>query len=155
MEPLTAESWAKVYNRHLKPGGYVEQVEIDLQPRCDDGSLEANSIYRLWYHRYLSDATNRHSRPIEYNPQTPHLLSARGFTEIAEKSIKLPIGEWSRDQIDLGRWYRLGIVESVEPLSLAAFTRPAFNWHVDDARRLIKDVRDVLLRADIHAYNVL
>ena len=130
-------------------------MEIDLEPRCDDGSLEERSAYRDWYHKYLTDATDRNSRPIQYNHGTVQELKNLGFTEVREECIKLPIGEWDRDAIDLGRWYRLGIVESIEPLSLAPFTRPAFNWPVEDARRFIKEVKEILRRADIHAYNYL
>lgn len=78
-----------------------------------------------------------------------------GFVDVEVERIQLPIGEWSRDNVDLGRWYRLGICEALEALSLAPFTRPQFSWPVDDAKRYVKEVQEILRRADIHAYNFL
>ena len=78
-----------------------------------------------------------------------------GFVDVNVETIQLPIGEWSQDNVDLGRWYRLGICEALEALSLAPFTRPQFCWPVQDAKRFVKEVQEVLRRADIHAYNVL
>ncbi|KAL2056678.1 hypothetical protein ABVK25_003072 [Lepraria finkii] len=155
----SVQSWREMYGnvmRHLKPGtGHLEQVEIDLEPRCDDGTLGLNSSYRAWYHRYLTDATDRAHRPIAYLHQTPNLLRDMGFVDVEVERIQLPIGEWSRDNVDLGRWYRLGICEALEALSLAPFTRPQFSWPVDDAKRYVKEVQGILRRADIHAYNFL
>ena len=78
-----------------------------------------------------------------------------GFVDVEVERIQLPIGEWSRDNVDLGRWYRLGICEALEALSLAPFTRPQFSWPVNDAKRYVKEVQEILRRADIHAYNFL
>ena len=112
-----------------------------------------------WYHDYLTDAMNRAHRPIVFNhQQTRHDLAAAGFVDVQVERIRLPIGEWSRDEFEvvLGRWYRLAITEAVEALSLAPFTRPPFSWPVGDARRFIQgEVGPVLRRADIHAYNYL
>ena len=71
-----------------------------------------------------------------------------GFVDVEVERIQLPIGEWSRDNVDLGRWYRLGICEALEALSLAPFTRPQFSWPVDDAKRYVKEVQGILRRAE-------
>ncbi|KAK4691430.1 hypothetical protein P7C71_g5568, partial [Lecanoromycetidae sp. Uapishka_2] len=68
------------------------------------------------------------------------------------RKIRLPIGEWAPNQIDLGRWYRLGITEALEALSLAPFCR-SYGWPVSHVRRYVAEVDGVLRRADIHAYN--
>jgi len=125
-----------------------------LEPRCDDGSLPSDSQYNHWYHKYLIDATARAHRPIAFRHDTRHLLERAGFVDIQISKTRLPIGEWAPNQIDLGRWYRLGITEALEALSLAPFCR-SFGWPVKDVRRYVAEVDEVLRRADIHAYNDL
>jgi len=140
---------------HLKPGyGGMEQVEIDLQPRCDDGTLPYNPIGQ-WYD-WLSDATQRASRPIAYEHNTRQLLQAQGFVDIEETVIRLPLNSWPGDphSKEIGRWYNLGMVEGLEALSLGPFTR-VYRWPADDVRRLVQEVKSPMCSKKIHAYNNL
>lgn len=140
----------------MKPGvGHLEQVEIDFEPRCDDGTLPDPSPWRDWYHKYLVDATNRIHHPIAYDHNTPQILRDNGFVDVEISKIKLPVGEWSPRDIDVGRWYRTGLCEAIEPLSLAVFTRPGWSWPLQDVKRYINDIDAMVRRADIHAYNDL
>lgn len=141
--------------RHLKPGyGSIEQVEIDLQPRCDDGTLEAESPLVKWYN-YLAEATERVSRPIAYQHNTRQMLQSAGFIDIQETVIRAPLNSWPADphQKEIGRWYNLGITEGLEAMSLAPFTR-VFRWHADEhVRPYIESVRRQICSKKIHAYN--
>lgn len=140
---------------HLKPGcGWIEQVEIDLEPRCDDGSLPANSMLSQWY-GYLVDATTRSSRPIAYQHNTRQMLQAAGFIDIQETIIRAPYNSWPADphQKEIGRWYNLGITEGLEALSLGPLTR-AYRWSaVDHVKPLIQAVKREICTRKIHAYN--
>ena len=141
---------------HLKPGvGHLEQVEIDFEPRCDDGTLPNPSPWRDWYHRYLTDATARVYRPIAYDHNTPQILRSLGFVDVQTQKIKLPVGEWHPGKIDLGRFWRVGLSEALEPLSLKVFTGPTWKWPLHDVKRYIAEVHAMVNRADIHAYNDL
>ncbi|KAK3201700.1 hypothetical protein GRF29_164g301573, partial [Pseudopithomyces chartarum] len=121
-------SWPEMYQKvftHLKPGsGWIEHVEIDLEPRCDDGTLSQDSHITQWYN-YLKDATARVDRPIAYDHRTRQLLQAAGFIDIQETIIRAPYNTWAADdhQKDIGRWYNLGLTEGLEALSAAPFTR--------------------------------
>ncbi len=144
-----------IHLSHLKPGiGSLEQVEIDLQPRCDDGTLPYDQIGQ-WYD-WLSDATQRASRPIAYQHNTRQLLEAQGFVEIEEEIIRLPLNSWPTDprSKEIGRWYNLGMTEGLEALSLGPFTR-VYRWPAEDVRRLVHDVKTQMCSKKIHAYNNL
>ena len=83
------------------------------------------------------------------------MLREIGFVDVETLKIRLPVGEWSRRDIDLGRYYRVGLSESLEPLSLAVFTRPGWNWSLRDVKRYLGEVNVVVNKASIHAYNDL
>ncbi len=140
-------------NRHLKPGyGFLEQVEIDLQPRCDDNSLPEDSALRLWAH-YLEDATARAERPIAYNHDTGKVLQEAGFFEIREEVIRVPLNPWPSDawQREVGRWYNLGFTEGLEALTLGPFTR-VLGWRKWDVEKLVGEVKREVCTKRMHVY---
>ena len=140
---------------HLKPGsGWIEHVEIDLEPRCDDGTLSPDSHLTQWYN-YLKDATARVDRPIAYDHRTRQLLQAAGFIDIQETIIRAPYNTWAADdhQKDIGRWYNLGLTEGLEALSAAPFTR-VNRWDMNEhVKPLVEAVRREVCNRKIHAYN--
>jgi hypothetical protein len=141
--------------RHLKPGvGWIEQVEIDLQPRCDDGTLLSDSPLIMWYN-YLADATQRANRPIAFQHTTKEMLQAQGFIDIREQIIRAPLNAWPSDphQKQIGRWYNIGLTEGLEAMSLAPFTR-VNRWNArEHVQPLIKEVKREVARQKVHAYN--
>ncbi|KAF2182567.1 S-adenosyl-L-methionine-dependent methyltransferase [Zopfia rhizophila CBS 207.26] len=154
----SVSSWPELYQKiytHLRPGsGWIEHVEIDLEPRCDDHTLSPDSALVKWYN-YLADATARVSRPIGYNHQTRQMLQAAGFIDIQEIVIRAPYSSWPNDphQKEIGRWYNLGITEGLEALSIAAFTR-VNRWDPHEhVKPLIDAVRAQICNKKIHAYN--
>lgn len=154
----SVSSWPELYQKiyaHLRPGsGCIEHVEIDLEPRCDDGTLPAESALVKWYN-YLADATARVSRPVAYNHQTRQMLQAAGFIDIQEIVIRAPYNSWPNDphQKEIGRWYNLGITEGLEALSFAAFTR-VNRWDLNEhVKPLVEAVRTQICNKKIHAYN--
>ena len=144
--------------RHLKPGtGYLEQVEIDLRPRCDDGPIP--NRLQEWYD-WLSDSTARGGKPLEYLRSTPDLIRQQGFVDIKEQVIRLPLNPWpigSQEHIherDIGRWYNLGLCEGVEALSLGPLTR-VYEWPAVDVKRLVTEVKTLICDKRYHLYNNL
>ncbi len=146
-------------HRHLKPGyGHIEQVEIDMRPRCDDGTLTHKPDGSLpdivrWFN-YLEDATTRAHRSIVYGHDARLLLAAQGFVDIEEEVIRLPVNPWPSDphQKEIGRWYNLGLTEGLEATSLGPFTR-CFNWPVRDVKMMVEEVKTILCNKRIHVYN--
>lgn len=130
----------------------MEQVEIDVTPRCDDGSLPTTPMSE-WY-GHLKDATRRLGKSIEYQQNTRQMLETAGFTDIQERVIRAPYNSWPRDphQKEIGRWYCVGASDSVEALSMAPFTR-AFKWPVGTVRRYVEDVQKCMMTRKYHGYN--
>ncbi|MCJ1372712.1 hypothetical protein MMC20_003937 [Loxospora ochrophaea] len=155
----SVSSWPDIYHKifsHLKPGyGYLEQVEIDVRPRCDDGTLPGDSIICKWYD-WVRDATHRVSRSIDYMPNTKQMLQVQGFVDIEETVIQMPINSWHPHphQKDIGRWYNLGLTEGLEAMSLGPLTR-IYKWPPDDVRRLVGEVKTAICNRQFHVYNTM
>jgi len=141
--------------RHIKPGtGWIEHVEIDMEPRCDDGTLPPDCMLKKWYN-YLADATARVTQPIAYEHRTRQLLQSAGFIDIQEMVIRVPYNSWPNDphQKDIGRWYNLGITEGLEALSFAPLTR-VYHWDLNQhVKPMLDQVRREICNRKIHAYN--
>lgn len=147
-------SWSALYQQalvHLKPGtGWIEQAEINWQPRSDAGPVP-DTVQRWW--EFLQDATNRSGKPLAYSAGTTQELRARGFVDVEEQVIRLPLSEWmdTPEGIWLGRWGNLMFRESFEALSLAAFTR-IYNWPAPDVKRFEQDVLPLISRREYQLY---
>ena len=140
--------------RHLKPGvGHLEQVEIDLRPRCDNGEVPARLLE--WY-EWLEDATARGGKPIQYERATVDLLRQQGFVDIRDRVIRLPFNAWPQNlhERDIGRWYSLGLCEGLEALSLGPFTR-VYQWPADHIGRLCEEVKGLICNRKHRVYNDL
>lgn len=142
-------------NRHLKPGyGWLEHVEIDFTPRCDDGTLPPNSATAYWASELIRASTIAY-RPLSYNEDTRRMLEYQGFVEISEQVIKAPLNPWPTDphMKDMGRWLCLSMMRALEGMSLALLTRTEQRaYSKDDVTRLCKDVEREMCAKQIHMY---
>lgn len=159
-------NWPALYHKiliHLRRGvGWFEQVEIDLTPRCDDGTL-AEGALKDWY-GYLVGATQAGGRCFGYNPNTRNLLVEAGFTDIREEVFKLPLNGWPTDRKDhrVGLWYNIALSEGhqgtggrgMEAMSLAPLTRH-YRWRPDHVRRLCAEALMQVNDVKAHAYHEL
>jgi hypothetical protein len=123
-----------------------------MAPRSEDGALLANSKLANW-HRLVSDATERAYRPLAYKTDTQGLLTARGFVEIREQILRIPVNSWPTDPIekDIGRWYNVGFAQGLEAMSLAPLTR-MYNWEPAAVVRLCSEVKQEVCSKQFRAY---
>ncbi len=130
----------------------MEQVEIDMLPRCDDGTLKPDSPLVDWVKQIL-DATQQAHRPMAYNPDTRRLLEWQGFDKIQEQVIRIPLNPWPSDPYlrDVGRWYNLGLTQGLEALSVGPLTRMT-GMTKDDVGRLTAIAKREICSRKVHAY---
>ncbi|OHE97443.1 methyltransferase domain-containing protein [Colletotrichum orchidophilum] len=146
--------WPDLYRksfRHIRPGGYIEQVEIEWIPRSDDNSLATDSPLAVWGNT-LRHAMQTYRQPIDILDTTKELRAA-GFTDITEKMIRLPTNPWSQDPFEqeLGRWFNLGLTHCLEGLTLAPFIQVE-GWPRQEVDRLVEDLKKDICRLNVHAY---
>ncbi|KAK4153168.1 Trans-aconitate 2-methyltransferase [Chaetomidium leptoderma] len=148
-------NWPKVYAetfRHLKPhNGYIEQVEIDWTPRCDDGTLPRNTHIVQWANQLL-DVIDTLDRSIHLDSNlTRQRLADASFVDIKEEVIRLPLTGKGKD---VGRWFNLSIRQACQPLSLAPLVR-GDSWTPDKIHDLSEKVRVEIYNNTTHAYYIL
>ncbi|GAB1319474.1 hypothetical protein MFIFM68171_09684 [Madurella fahalii] len=153
-------NWPRLYteaNRHLRPSyGYIEQVEIDWNPRSDDGSLQRDSYIVQWANELL-DAMDSFGRPLRMDSNlTKQRLAEAGFVDIKEEVIKMAVNGWPTDahSRDIGRWFNLGLSLSYQPLSLAPLSRGR-NKAPAEIYELIEKIKAEVHSVSLHAYCTL
>ncbi|GJD02956.1 methyltransferase [Colletotrichum higginsianum] len=146
--------WPDLYRksfRHIRPGGCIEQVEVEWMFRSDDNTLPPDSPLVLWGNT-LQRAMQTYRQPIDIF-DTRAELHAAGFTNITEEVVKLPINPWSTDAFEqeIGRWFNLGLTHGFEALTLAPFVQIE-GWPTHQVERLVEDLKMDICRLHVHAY---
>ncbi|EED12417.1 conserved hypothetical protein [Talaromyces stipitatus ATCC 10500] len=91
--------WDKFYKqalKHLKPGGYIEQVELSVEPKSEDGSIDG-AIFEKWG-----------KVSVQAGEAFGKSLTIVGFVDVVEHRIKVLVGPWPKDP----RLKELGRVEN-------------------------------------------
>lgn len=114
--------------RSLRPGGWVQMVEIDFNAQSDNGALADSSFARVRaamepraYTSLTDSALRQWSQTYLFameqckNPRAPRRLGGwlrnAGFTDVDERMIPLPMCAWS-DSKSLRRRVKSSIDES-------------------------------------------
>lgn len=108
----------------MESGGYIEQVEPDIQPRSDDGSLPTDSILFQW-NTVARDWNQATGKTFFVANEVKQQMAEAGFVDVVEKIFKLPLGPWSSDERfkTLGRHYQQFWRAGMEGWVMAIATR--------------------------------
>ena len=97
----------------MKSGGYLQLADTDITPRCDDGTMPDDTIFRTWERSARAFAEISRRRFFDAK-MTKEEIEDAGFVEIEEKRYKIPLSAWSSDP----RYRELGRVSSIFPAPL-------------------------------------
>ncbi|KAL6412121.1 putative sam dependent protein [Ilyonectria robusta] len=97
------DDWSKLYRqafRHVKPGGWVENTEIDLETRSENPKVSGDEghIFKEWRNLFweAGEKINRTFK-IARDNQMEQKMREAGFVDIQHHQWKVPIGGWPRD----------------------------------------------------------
>jgi hypothetical protein len=143
---------AHIFISHLNARGVVEHIEFDLTPRCDDGTLKRDSALVQWI-GMVHNAMDQVGRSLRINPDTGDALRQAGLTDVTERRIRIPFSSWSPDphERDLGRWFNLALMHSVQSYGLAQLTR-ILRKTTSEVKDLLTAVRGELSTLRHHSY---
>ena len=154
--------------RHLMPGGWFESVEIDWQPRCEDGTMntdpEAPGLLQWW--RRVSRAYLVGHHGLEYHQDIERELQAHGFKEIQHNTYKIPLCGWhTTDPVlhRVGSWWNIAMspgsidegCAGLEAMSLRPLLENETGWTPENVRRLCHEAITEASDVRVHAFNVL
>ena len=88
----------------MESGGYLQFVDIENTPHCDDGTMHQDTIFKKWEQAAI-EFSGLSNRRFFHTAATKQEMKDAGFVDIQEKRYKLPIGTWSSDPKyrDIGR----------------------------------------------------
>ena len=90
----------------MNSGGWIEQYELEIDAKTDDGSQIPNSQIMtnssLTYELAAASGRDFH---ISYKMKA--MLEQAGFVNVQEQKVKLPLGPWANDPKwkDIGRFF--------------------------------------------------
>ena len=167
----SVSDWRALFDRvrrHLVPGtGRLEWIEMDWEPRCDDGSLQPNSPINTWW-RFMCEATRTTGRPIEYPSQAGELLDSLGL--MVEKDQRIMVRTWEEMQAtdkyhnSIARCFRTAMgshsagdeCRSYSGMAMALFTQVLQpRWGPEHVERMQDDIYPLVNSRAVHMYSRL
>jgi hypothetical protein len=123
----------------MASGGYIEQVELDIRPKSEDGSLPADSILFQWNTIGVNWARATGKTFFVANAVKEQIANA-GFVDVVEQIFKLPLGPWSSDDRfkNIGRFFLQFWREGMEGWVMAIATRHLGVRVVPSAHQLLR-----------------
>jgi len=100
--------WPALYSeafRTTKPGGWLENVEMDMHLKSDNGSVSPGHILFDWATPFI-ESGDKVGRTFDVAGKMKGWMEDAGFVNVTEKRYKIPFGGWSSDpKVEkLGRW---------------------------------------------------
>ncbi|KAJ5484044.1 hypothetical protein N7539_005840 [Penicillium diatomitis] len=132
-------------SRVLRPGGWVQTVEMYFNVQSDNGSLTDRHALRRWSTQYMRSLEDR--KDLRIGARLNDLFSQAGLLEVETKMIPLPLTDWSSDprMRELGRHTGESIGDLLVSLSLYPLTQrlhmsaETFDALMEQAREEAKD----------------
>ncbi|EKG10536.1 Methyltransferase type 11 [Macrophomina phaseolina MS6] len=149
--------WPRFYReafRVLRPGGYIEHVEMGRKFSSPDDSIPPDSALAE-LDGLGEEACRRIGKPGDVLYRMKGWLEEAGVWEdVTQVEYKWPTGPWPKDRRlkELGQWSRLHLLEGLENWCLAMLTR-VMGYSYEEAQVWIARIRRDIKDPKIHAYH--
>jgi hypothetical protein len=138
---------------HLKPGAWIEQVELSVVPKSDDGTIMPGSVFEQWGQVSVAagEAFGKSLRTVD---ESKDGLIKAGFVDVVERRYKWPLGGWSKNERlkELGLWNRLQWEQGIEGWSMYLLTN-FLGWKKEEVDVYLARMRLMLRQKGVHAYH--
>lgn len=148
--------WPRLFTQAytaLKPGGWIEVVEIYTPSTSDDGSLNESTAWWKWQQLML-EAHIAGNRPMTVARSIQKWLVDVGFEQTSDLQVKTPVGgSWCTDprEREVGRWNVVNLMEGLEGFTMAPLHR-VLGWSPIEVQALLGQVRTEFLEQSVHGY---
>ncbi len=156
MNGFSVRSWPQFYEQaciSMKPGGWVENQEFDLNFTSDDGTMPVDGPVQrwqtLWNQAVESIGMTGRCCPYKMKQQ----MTETGFIRVTVREYKMPIGSWPKDKRlrEAGVLNLIGTSDGLSGLSMRVFTK-ILCWTVEEMEVLLMQVRADWKKKYIHSY---
>jgi len=138
--------WEALYRkafRHLKPGGWLEDLEMDLKMYSDHADIPADHVFNKWADLFYSAGEKiGRSFTVANNHFMKEMMLKVGFVDVVEKRIKVPLHGWPEDphQKQMGYLGQLGLDQSLEGFGTFIMTQ-IHGWKPEEAVVMVAKMR--------------
>lgn len=156
---FTDTEWHEIYSKcfnYIKPGGWIEQIELDVRVMSDDGSLPSDSLLAGWGDNFLGCA-ERAGRSLATQTTMKAKIESAGFVDVQEQLYKCPIGAWPKNKIlkEAGRINFTHWDSGLEGWAMWLLTKYGTPepWSADEVRVYVASVRQELKTPRLHIWH--
>lgn len=151
----TIKSWPKYFAdafENIKPGGWVEAQEYEMDPRSDDASIPADSAILKW-HKLWCEGMLKFGYEMGITcEKLKEEMEKAGFINVQAREFKLPFAPWSDDpQLKEVGLLMAFMMEDISGVSMAAFTR-GLGWEQAEVEVFLTQVRKEWKNKNVHGY---
>ncbi|KEF53334.1 uncharacterized protein A1O9_10782 [Exophiala aquamarina CBS 119918] len=147
--------WHRLFTQslaNLKPGGWIEMQEFFCKVYSIDDNID-NAPYLKEWEEQINEASRRFGKELAKANVLKRYMEDVGFVDVREEIYKVPIGPWAwgKKFKELGIYSLAQFLDSVEPFSLALFTR-MLEYTADETMTIIARVKNDLVNPKLHTY---
>ncbi|CEI41930.1 unnamed protein product [Fusarium venenatum] len=148
---MVLDDWHKFYHQaltHLKPDGYFEHIDFDLETRSENPKFrdDPEHIFKKWASLFF-EAGDKVGRTFRWPVDGRHVQEMRktGFVDVVHKQWKVPIGGSPRDQMlkKIGLYNAHYIDQSLEGYAVYPIGK-ILGWSFDEVTVLVGKMRDAI-----------
>ena len=155
---LGIHDWPQYFRRcfdGLKPGGWLEEQEIQGTVLSSDGSAGPESALFKWA-ELIMRAAEMGGVDTRANNKFSQQLKEQGFVNIVERVYEWPIGEWPEapKAKEIGKATKMNLLKGLEGLSLLLLTKN-LGWTRQQVETFIGEVRQDINNPKKHFHHVL
>jgi hypothetical protein len=148
--------WSALYQsayKHLKPGGWFEDLELDIRAHSDVVTDPEHIFYR--WNRVFQEAGEKMGKTfkIAIGPRMRHLMDETGFVDVTERKFRLPMSAWGLDPTlkEIGQFVHMFIDGGLEGFGLYLLTQ-VMDWKYDECQVFIAQMRQALRNRKLNPY---
>ncbi|KAJ5605798.1 hypothetical protein N7510_008579 [Penicillium lagena] len=155
---FSPSEWDGLYKQcydNLEPGGWFEQIEMNICCECDDGSIPPDDVLFTWGPRFFA-AGEKLGKSLNITKTMRASIEKAGFLDVHEKDAKWPIGPWPKMKVlkeagivNLQHW--LAGMEGYSMYLLTKFGDPV-PWTREEVLVYLAAMRQALTNPRFHAY---
>jgi len=147
--------WPRLYKQAyntLKPGGWIEHMELSVIFDCDDGTLSEDNPLTKWAPIQI-EASETMGKSFVVGLHTKARLQETGFTDIKEHKFKLPVGPWSSDKKmkEIGTWNLFFFLRDTEGFCVYLLGK-VMGWEHTSVQAHVGRITSALKNPRTHVY---
>lgn len=151
---LTFYELIKTAKRYLKRGtGWLECLELDLGPFCDDGTMPKDwAVTRMI--QTSEEASAMGSKPLQIATKLAPWMHQAGYVDIRVQIKQMPLNPWPRDPFlkQLGRDWEMQCLAGLSGWTYKLYGG-ALGWTREQIEVFLVDVRKAYRDRHVHAYH--